>query len=457
MNQIKNRLPVVLVLIGIVLVWVYRFSSLSNPYFWDEMGVYGYGVQYLVEHGISILPNAMPPDISRGHPLLFYAIHALVLEIVGNSFAVSHAFALIISSCLLISIYYLAKEFVPKLMASMAVLLFASLNIFLAQSTLILPEMLLALLSTIALLFYFKQKYIWLAIALSVGVLIKESMLLTAGFFGIAYLITCLHTRSLKENLGKLLLFTIPLGVFLLFLLVQKAQNGWYFFPYHTAIVKEGAWSGFFEKMQLHYNFVFFKQGRNQWLIFIAVSLVAMVIKAAKVKTLVLISYFIFALTFFSLAFYMDRYLLFLYPVLVILVADGVWAILSSKRYLAVGVMCLLIFNALSQLKNPSFRYDASLSYLDIVAIHSDVTIDLCELSENKLNCWANFPMNMSLMDSRFGYVSASCQEKIQLVPEVSKANYILLYRQDFQDDSFELLNPINSMMLKLTYIKNVP
>jgi hypothetical protein len=50
---------------------------LSVPYFWDELGVYSRAALYLYDHQISLLPNALPPELSRGYPLLCAALFAL--------------------------------------------------------------------------------------------------------------------------------------------------------------------------------------------------------------------------------------------------------------------------------------------------------------------------------------------------------------------------------------------
>ena len=456
MRILKNHIPFLLVILSIALVWVYRFSSLHDPYFWDEMGVYGNGVQYLLQHGISIFPNAMPPEISRGHPLLFYAVHASVLKLFGSSFFVSHAFALFLSSFCLLSTYLLAKEFVSKLMAAMAATLLASLNIFLAQSTLILPEMSVALLSTLALWAYFRKKYILLVFLLSLGVLIKESMIITAGFMGVVYVLHLLQTKTLKENLGKVFLFTIPLWVLLSFLLIQKIQNGWYFFPYHTDIVKDSALSGFFEKLEMHYNFIFYKQARNQWLILVLLATISLLFTATKRKTLILGSYFIYSLALFSFAFYMDRYLLFLYPVLLIFVVQGIYFLSGKHNFISIGIVSILLVLSISNLQDGKFRYDSSLAYQDVISVHMEAVSVLCEEDQTELLCWSNFPINMSLWDSRFGYITSSCQTKIHLVDDPSAANYVLLYNEDFKDQAFELLQKFDKNEADIKLYKKI-
>ncbi|MFT4970663.1 MAG: 4-amino-4-deoxy-L-arabinose transferase-like glycosyltransferase, partial [Chitinophagales bacterium] len=267
MAQVKSYLPSIILLGSILFLWIMRWDSLTLPYFWDEMGVYGNGVQYLYQNGIGILPHSLPPELSRGHPLFFYTLHASVLKVFGNSLFVSHSFALLISSLTLISTYLLAKEFMSKIVAAGCVFLLLSQPIFMAQSGLVIPEMAIALISTLAILSFLKKEYLISALLLCTGVMIKESVILVAAFLGFTYLLQLLRTKQLIKSLTRLLIFTLPLFVFLIFLLIQKSQHGWYFFPYHTDIIQEGAFSGFWERLELHYKFMFFKQGRNQWLI----------------------------------------------------------------------------------------------------------------------------------------------------------------------------------------------
>lgn len=427
MEKFKKYLPFTLVIGSILLLWLLRWESLKLPYFWDEMGVYGNGVQYLISHEIGILPEVLPADISRGHPLLFFTIHALVIQFFGNEFFVSHVFSLLVSSLTLVSTYLLAKEFLPKILAAGCVVLLLSQNIFLAQSSLVIPEMMIALVSTLAILNFVKKRYAWAILLLCFGVLIKESVILIAAFLGFVFLIKLIKNGSLRLEMAQLLSFSLPLVVLLSFLFIQKMQQGWYFFPYHTEILQDGAFSGFFEKLEMHYTFLFFKQGRNQWLIAGLLGLLSLGFSKNKQKLLFLLSFFIVNLLLFSFAFYMDRYILYLYPIIVILIVQGVYFLSLQRKFVSILLVLVLASLSFAQIQDSSFRYDASLAYEDVVLAHQEAISYFCELDEKNYD--ANFPINMSLWNSQLGYLNESCESS--LIYDQLSPKYLILYNQE--------------------------
>jgi 4-amino-4-deoxy-L-arabinose transferase-like glycosyltransferase len=439
MAQVKSYLPSIILLGSILFLWIMRWDSLTLPYFWDEMGVYGNGVQYLYQNGIGILPHSLPPELSRGHPLFFYTLHASVLKVFGNSLFVSHSFALLISSLTLISTYLLAKEFMSKIVAAGCVFLLLSQPIFMAQSGLVIPEMAIALISTLAILSFLKKEYLISALLLCTGVMIKESVILVAAFLGFTYLLQLLRTKQLIKSLTRLLIFTLPLFVFLIFLLIQKSQHGWYFFPYHTDIIQEGAFSGFWERLELHYKFMFFKQGRNQWLIAGVLSVLSIAFYKNSKKLGLLLAFFIVNLLVFSFAFYMDRYLLYLFPILVVIVGTGLYFISFKNPLISLLLLLLLSAFSLRELSDPSFRYDVSLAYEDVVQVQQDAADYLCDLPDEEISYQANFPVNMSLWGPSFGYLSEACLEKLH--PKESAPEYRILFMQE--DENMTLIHSI--------------
>ena len=81
----KRWLNPVVLATAIVLFVVSRWEYLFLPYFWDEMGVYAHGALIMSEHGLGLLPSSLNPELSRGHPLLFYFLAALNFQIFGTS------------------------------------------------------------------------------------------------------------------------------------------------------------------------------------------------------------------------------------------------------------------------------------------------------------------------------------------------------------------------------------
>src|SRR5271170_3215814 len=90
----KNRWVLFLVLIVFILC---KIPHLHYPYYWDESWPYAVAIRDMYLHGVSLMPTAIDPELSRGHPLFFHAIAAIWMHIFGNSHISMHSFALTIS------------------------------------------------------------------------------------------------------------------------------------------------------------------------------------------------------------------------------------------------------------------------------------------------------------------------------------------------------------------------
>lgn len=435
MNLIKRYSSELIIVFTITLLWFLRWDALALPYFWDEMGVYGNGLQNMLRDGIGLHPAKLEPEISRGHPLLLHVVHTLALKFFGNHLFVSHTLALIISSLTLVAAYFLAKKVLPAGYAALAVLLLMAQPVFLAQSALVLPEMPVALLFILTLIFFFNRQYLFSAIVCVVGVMVKESFIIIPAMLGAGVLLKGFFQRKSIDY--RALYFTLPLLAFLIFLKIQHNTYGWYFFPYHTEIVQNSALSEFFHKFKRHVQFIFFKQGRNQWIIFAAIALVGAVLRTKGKVVLSIFIFFLLSVFVFSFAFYMDRYLLYLYPILAILVIYGLY-ILPLRGVFRVLIFVYLFSAAIYESNDKSFRYDVNLSYQDVVLAQQKATSFVCnELSEGVL--YADFPMNMGLKDTLLSYVDTECLQKVNFKWQPEEADYMMLFNVKSTPDGYIL------------------
>lgn len=435
MNLMKHHSSEIIVFFAIALLWFLRWDALALPYFWDEMGVYGNGLQNMLRDGIGLHPAKLEPEISRGHPLLLHVVHTLVLQFFGNHLFISHALALAISSLTLVATYFLAKKVLPVGYAALAVLLLMAQPVFLAQSALVLPEMPVALLFILTLIFFFNRQYLLSAIVCVAGVLVKESFIIIPAMLGAGVLLRGFFER--KTINYKAFYYALPLLAFLIFLKIQHNTYGWYFFPYHTEIVQNSALSEFFHKFKRHMQFIFFKQGRNQWIIFAAIAIVGAVLRTKGKVVLSIFTLFVLSVFIFSFAFYMDRYLLYLYPILAILVIYGLY-ILPVRGVFKVLIFVYLFSAAIYEGNNKSFRYDVSLSYQDVVLAQQKATAFVCnDLGEGVL--YTDFPMNMGLRDTLLSYVDAECLQKVKFKWQPEEADYMILFNVKSPPDGYTL------------------
>jgi len=82
-----------------------KIPHLYYPYYWDESWPYAVAIKDMYKHGISLLPSAIDPELSRGHPLFFHAFAAIWMNIFGASHVAMHSLALFISVLFLIAVY----------------------------------------------------------------------------------------------------------------------------------------------------------------------------------------------------------------------------------------------------------------------------------------------------------------------------------------------------------------
>jgi len=324
--------------------------------------------------------------------------------------------------------------------------------------------MLVALLTILAFNSYFRKKYFWSILFLCIGVLVKESMIMTAGFVGFVYLLEVIISGNFKGSFKTILGFGTPLVMLLIFLSIQKAQNGWYFFPYHTELISDGVLAGFKTKFKDHFKFIFYSQGRLFWFPFFFLSVItAAIFSKHKQELMILITFIGFSLLLFSMAFYMDRYLLYIYPLLSVVIIAGLFFQFKNSAF-TYFLLIFLFGSSIYKSAEPSalFRYDASLTYQRIISYHKHIADDLCDkVAPGKI--YANFPINMSLWEPYFGYADKACLNKVEFVQDIKAADYVILFSETLSEkerlsiDEFFVLSVSYDSGAFKSYLKSTP
>ncbi len=233
--NVRSRLPLFIVLLIFVAC---RIPYLHYAYYWDESWPYAVAIKQMYHHGISLMPGAIDPELSRGHPLFFHAIAAMWMGLFGSSHIAMHSFALLITVLFLALIYETGLRLFDQRMAILAVLLVATQEVFFVQSAMVLFEMLVAFLSFLSLVFYVKEKYILTALCLCMLFYTKESGLIMGFILGIDAVLTMFNDRIPPKQRGyKILSVALPCLSIGVFFLIQKHLLGWYVFPLYSNLV----------------------------------------------------------------------------------------------------------------------------------------------------------------------------------------------------------------------------
>ena len=235
MPQFLKRLwPLLVVLVAFVIA---KLPHLDVAYYWDESWPYAAAVKEMYRHGASMLPGALDPDLSKGHPLFFHALAASWMRIFGASHVAVHSFALTLSVLLLIAIYEAGLYLFSFRTAVLALLLFAVQEMFFVQSSMILPEVLVALLCFVSIVSYAGEKYLAATIFLTMLFFTKESGVVAGFVIGIDALVRFFGKEPIKKRLSRILTVAIPCVLIGTYFVLQKQLRGWYFFPEHTQMM----------------------------------------------------------------------------------------------------------------------------------------------------------------------------------------------------------------------------
>ena len=385
-----------------------KWPDLGMPFFWDELGVYGPGVLHLLDHGWGLLPADMPPELSRGHPLLFYSLNAAVAEFAGFSPFTMHFTGLVIALVASWQIKQLAGKAFGEWAGLVAGLSWLAMPAVFVQTSLLLPEMLLTCFVLAALGAWWqghtKAYLIWASLA----ILTKESgLVLPAAVF--AYLLFQPKERSLKA----LTLALAPWLSFVVFLVIQRVQNGWFLFPYHQSLISF-SWPDISSKIVMSLSFLFVQQGR--WLLIgILVIVVAGFLQKKQDspasrnagQLLLLSGWLLLAMLGFSvLNAYMDRYLLFLLALEALAVGAAFQQLQQWRAQSGWALTLVAVVFAGFHWVTGKFHYDVSLEYRNILKAQQQATDYLMEHIPAGDTVYANFPLYSGFTDPRLGFVS---------------------------------------------------
>lgn len=455
----------------IALFFLFKLKHLQLPYFWDELGVYSRAALHMFDHQISLLPDAIPPELSRGHPLLCASIFAIGYRILGPQVWVGHLMALLWSCGLLLLLYRLTRFLFEHKTALLACALLAVQPVFIAQSSMVLPEIMLAFFCTAAMYAYLQKRFWQVALCSSLAILTKETAVVLPVSLGLPILLTMLRNGMSRKKLTELGLTSVPLFVWGIFLLIQKMQNSWFFFPLHTGYVSF-SFQNIISRISYYLSFLGKGQGRYLWT---ALTIAAAIIflrnngrvlkeKAAafiasepeKHPVIIILLYTAVSLAVSALNFHLARYILLVMPVLCCLIAAQLMHIINNFKTARLQYL-LLPFLAVSffYYKGDIFNIDADMGYADIVAAQKEIVTQLNQQADAAAIIGADFPVAHGLMDKRAGY-SAFNYETV-LGCDSSEADYVITTSFDHCRPSATttLLQEVKTSLASMQLYKN--
>ena len=424
--------------IVVAVFFSFNFQALNLPFYWDEAWVYGPAVRMMADSTPSLLPDSLPVEFSRGHPLLFHFLNAVWLKIFGNTVFQAHLFNLIIACLLLLAVYVTGKRIFSPLAGFLAVFFLGMQPVFLAQSVLVLPEVMLAVFVLIALVAFLENKKILYVVAATAALLTKESGIIVPIYVASYYVIRLMINKSfsLRKNLTDIAVILIPLLIFAIFLSVQYLERGWFFFPEHTGYL-DFAFGHIKNKFIDGYSaYLFIYQGRN--LLFftgIAALLILLVLrkKLQQVELIIFFLAFIFIfLLFSSVNFFSNRYIICVIPLFLILIAGLLSQVIAVNRLFLIVLPLFVVVQI--QLINKKSNADHDLGYRDAVVVNTQIIDYMQKENLREKPVMAYFIARYLLTNHYSGYVEQG-KAFSRVTDEFSNAEYYLFSNFDMSPE----------------------
>lgn len=376
----------IIAIIAIVFV-IIKIPHLSLPYYWDEAFGYSVAVRYMYDHGLSLLPNAINPYLSVGHPILFHFFEASWMKIFGTSLVAAKSFPLTISVLLIFSIYYFCKKFFNRIIGVASIIIFCSQEIFIAQASFVLLEVMLTFFTITTLYFYFSRKqdnsavsyydllYILSALLLS---LTKESgmiLIMVLVLWQFIELITDKEKRIFKSSLKEFIILISPLILVSAYYIAQKITYGWFFYPLHIELMSNKWTTLHFELSDIYSPILYQKFGRIIMTIASAIALVFYFITKNKpekiqIKIIIVFALFLIFFQFYSsVNFFSTRYILCEFPVYIIICSYFIFTAFRQYKPLAVAITITIIAVKLYSTYTERNDADSNLGFVDAVTV----------------------------------------------------------------------------------------
>lgn len=400
-----------------VFVWL-KLPVLGLPYFMDEAWSYAPAVHAMHDSGPSLLPGAIEPEHSRGHPLMFYFLAGSWMRAFGPDLASTHAFALTVTLIVLLLTCRLGQIVGGGRVAGFCTaLVLAAQPAFFSQSVLVLPEMLVAGCAVLALIGLVEDRLWLFALGAALMLLAKESgiaLLAAGGLWQLSHL-RKLPRRTWLQGMLWTIAPALPVSIFFL---LQKLRFGWFLYPDHVGMM-ERSLVVLLEKTWSIVTFLFFNKGASVSLFAAFVVGGFFLCQNWRTEDTAVRRFWLFSMLFsvlyigFSaLNFLTMRYLLVLYPLLAV---GAIWSLARLTRKLPQGPVALTVLalayayigSTLWYTPNSgiALRSDTNMAYVDIVQVHQGLINECKRRSLYRQPLDAHFLTYFNLKYPQCGYL----------------------------------------------------
>lgn len=404
-----------------------KFSWLSHPYFWDEAWSYGHAIHQFAQQRLSLSPAALDPELSRGHPLLFYASAAAWLQITDNQLFYGHLFALLVSVLTAGAVWHMAQRLSGAWAAGAVLAAVLASQMFFALSARLYPEMMVALFSMLALWSFYQKRMVPTVLWCGLLLFIKESGVATvAALLGFALWRHRGVGRAFWKDAAVL---ALPVLAVLGWFYWQYTVRGWWLFPEHTGMMVRDAGKVLGNFFQQFWTLVF-NDGRSVLLVAVVLAVAwqrwrRVPVRPELLQFMGLMGLFIGAYLAFTAAnFQTERYLVVPLVAFVLAAVLWVWEAFAEQRYMRAGLLTAYVVSQVFLMKFPFRENETSTGYLPMLRTWQ-AGVQWCEQRQMQRDtAWSFFLMRYYMTDPHLGYLSEN--KPFVFTQDTAQARYFL-------------------------------
>ena len=428
MNRLKNHRYIFLLLSVAILIAI-KIPHLGFPFSWDEAWSYYQAILKMAENGPTLLPGNIELIDSRGHPLLFYFVSSVWINIVPGVTIFTRILPLLISVAVLIVFHQMLQKHTNPKVAAISTLILSVQSLFLAQASLLLPEMMLTLWLILSLQFYLERRFWWFAFTGTLMVLTKETGVFFAGVFGLVYIFENSTQYKTRQFWIKGMILAVPLMVYGVFLLLHARAYGTFFFTEHFDYIYDES-NRIISKLKSASSNLTTRYGRNTLSAAVLISLVWLTIKKHKsdnIRFLLISFVLIVSLIAFSVVnFFTHRYMLPAIPLFIAFSVSLIYSAFGKRVWIFAGIAVVIFFTTFIYSMTKMGKIDNDLGYTQYLKVHQEL-VNWCEENQKydeKIS--SGFNMVLALRDNFNGYLSTERGFKTEHLPITENSGIII-------------------------------
>jgi hypothetical protein len=307
----------------------------------------------------------------------------------------------------------------------------------------------------LALFFYFRSNKILFAIVMTALLLTKESGVVLGATLIFIECLKLQRNKNLRDFINNLSFIFLPFVIAGSYFIVQRIQFGWFLFPYHLGFISFGVevWS---EKLPAAFSYLFIYWGRNSISLFVILACLFLLFKKEKFnlpeKNILLTCgvYIVLYLVFSAINFFIPRYLIAIFPPMLISAAFLLDKAFSRFKFLLPSVVSIA---AATCIYFTFFGRKSELAYRDSVVCHRQV-VEFCEKTNLRDSyIFTHFIMRVDLSEPVAGYLSGQKFTNVQYELD-GKTQYWIVSSDELDHDQYERLKKSAVLLKRFEYGK---